>query len=110
MNPAPETGSPPSEAAGAMATLRQLIAGVIVLGLRLALARLPVLGVLGQLPRDVLFAIGVSEVIVPALIVVILHLAWRGTLAMQPNRARPQRWSVVGIYRVSRMRHVGFTA
>jgi hypothetical protein len=115
-------GGSGDEAANAMKLLRQLIAGLaaitafvyfaggVVLGLRLAFARLPALGVVGQLPHDVLFAIGGSQVAIPALAFVAVHLAWRGTLAMQKNTDRPQRWHEVGRYRVPRARHVGFTA
>jgi hypothetical protein len=68
------------------------ITGAIVLGGRLFFAQLPAQSVVGQLPREFLIAIGMAQVILPALILVSVYAGirvWRGERSKPP--ARPER-------------------
>ena len=62
-------------AAGAIALV--YAAGGGVLALRLYLAHLPSLTVVGQLPRGVLVSIGLAQIVLPTAVVAALHAAYR---------------------------------
>jgi hypothetical protein len=79
--------------------------GGIVLALRLAFDRLPALGVVGQLPHDFLFSIGVSEVVFPALVLAALHGMLANASAKGSHRDFKQ-WREAGMTRRARWRHV----
>jgi hypothetical protein len=82
----PDAGRGASDVVTALAQFVGLAAGAIalvyaagggVLALRLYLAHLPSLTVVGQLPRGVLVSIGLAQIVVPTAIVAVLYVAYR---------------------------------
>lgn len=63
------------------------LAGGFVLGLRMSLHQLPVLPVVGQLPKEFLISMGISQVLLPALVVGGLYVLYR--LRQGPTVATP---------------------
>ena len=65
-------------------------AGGGVLALRLYLAHLPSRTIVGQLPREVLISVGLSQVVLPVLVVAAFYAAYRLLLGSAP----PPKWLV----------------
>jgi hypothetical protein len=67
------------------------VCGAMVLGLRLAIARLPVETVLGEFPRDFVISVGLAQVVLPSLGFATLYAAYRllsGTARHAPSWPR----------------------
>jgi hypothetical protein len=72
--------------AGAAAVV--YITGGLIVGLRLYVARLPAVSVIGQLPRNVLLSAGLSEGLFPALFLGSIYAALRSVIYERPESRR----------------------
>ena len=69
------------------------ICGLIVLGLRMAIVGLPLENILGQLPRDFVISVGLSQVVLPAAAVAALYSGYRVLRGAQASAPGWPRWS-----------------
>jgi hypothetical protein len=82
------------------------LTGSAVLALRLGFENLPWDAVISQLPREFVIAVGLTTVVLPAVVLATLYVAWRlykGAGATPPSLKRwdkastGERWGIVGI-------------
>jgi hypothetical protein len=101
---------PLRDALGALAGVAAIvyITGGFIIGLRLGSAKLPTASVVGQLPRDLLISVGLSQGLFPALFLGAVHAGFRSAIYRDDA---PQR--LKGMYfdksRGGRVRHILWT-